>query len=48
VPGTPVSAELTSAIKGPVAFRIRGALIALRPQQAHLVRVEPLAAAAVN
>lgn len=44
VPGTPVTAELTSAIKGPVAFRIRGALIALRPQQARWVRVESRAA----
>jgi DtxR family transcriptional regulator, Mn-dependent transcriptional regulator len=40
VPGTPVAAELTGAIAGPVAYRIRGALIALRPQQAQLVRLE--------
>lgn len=41
VPGTAVAAELTSAIPGPVGYRVRGALIALRPQQAALVRIDP-------
>lgn len=40
VPGTPVRAELTSAIRGPVGYRVRGALIALRPQQAAFVRID--------
>ncbi len=40
VPGTLVAAELRSAGGGPTAYRIRGALIALRREQADLVQVE--------
>ena len=39
VPGTMISAELEGALKDPVAYRIRGALIALRKQQADMVYV---------
>ncbi len=40
VPGTVVEAELESSGGDPVAYRIRGALIALREDQARWVRVE--------
>jgi DtxR family Mn-dependent transcriptional regulator len=40
VPGTVVTSELQGAFKDPVAYRVRGALIALRKDQADLVRVE--------
>lgn len=39
VPGTTVTAELASAWGDPVAYRIRGALLALRREQADWVRV---------
>lgn len=42
VPGTRVVAELASPLGDPVAYRVRGATIALRQQQAQLVLVEPL------
>ena len=40
VPGTTVVAELVSAAGDPVAYRIRGALIALRREQASWIEVE--------
>ena len=40
VRGTRITAELQSAFGDPVAYRIRGALIALRGQQAAWVRIE--------
>jgi DtxR family Mn-dependent transcriptional regulator len=40
VPGTTVTAELSSAGGDPVAYRIRGALIALREEQARWVQVD--------
>lgn len=39
VPGTVVAAELISPSGDPIAYRIRGALIALRREQAQLIRV---------
>lgn len=39
VPGTPITRELTSAGGDPVAYRIRGALIALRGSQAGWIHV---------
>ena len=39
VPGTVVSAELKSASGNPTAYNIRGAMIALRKDQAHLVHI---------
>lgn len=44
VPGTEIEAELPSASGDPVAYRIRGALIALRRQQAQWIEVAPVAA----
>jgi len=43
VPGTEILAELESAGGDPMAYRIRGALIALREQQASWIEVEPIA-----
>jgi len=40
VPGTGIRAELRSTSGDPVAYRVRGALIALRREQASWVRVE--------
>ena len=40
VPGTMVEAELRSAGGDPVAFRVRGALIALRKDQAQWILVD--------
>jgi DtxR family Mn-dependent transcriptional regulator len=40
VPGTPITAELHSAAGDPVAYLIRGALIALRKDQASWIQVE--------
>jgi len=40
VPGTEVTAEMRSAMGEPMAFRVRGALIALRREQAAAVWVE--------
>jgi len=42
VPGTVVRAELNSAGGDPVAYRIRGAMIALRRDQADLIRIRSL------
>ena len=42
VPGTEITPELVSAAGDPVAYRIRGALIALRRTQASRIRVERL------
>jgi DtxR family Mn-dependent transcriptional regulator len=41
VPGTVVEAELRSPAGDPTAYRIRGAMIALRRSQADLIYVEP-------
>jgi DtxR family Mn-dependent transcriptional regulator len=40
VKGTEIGAELVSAAGDPVAYRIRGALIALRREQAEWIRIE--------
>ena len=45
VPGTPVEVEMRSMGGDPVAYRVRGALIALRAEQAGWIEVEPLPAA---
>ena len=45
VPGTAVTRELTSATGDPIAYRIRGALIALRRSQAEWIRVDRAGAA---
>jgi DtxR family Mn-dependent transcriptional regulator len=41
VPGSRVRAEMASPLGSPKAYRLRGALVALRPRQADLVVVEP-------
>jgi Fe2+ transport system protein FeoA len=47
LPGTPISAEMAGAGGDPVAYRVRGALVALRRTQADqiYVRAEQKAAA---
>jgi ferrous iron transport protein A len=44
VPGTLITIEYASPGGDPVAYRIRGALIALRRTQAELIQVETLPA----
>ncbi len=44
VPNTVVRAELQGVTRGPVAYRIREALIALRREQAEMVRIERVSA----
>lgn len=46
VPGTVVEAELRGAAGDPTAYRVRGAVIALRREQAENVRIERLATTA--
>jgi DtxR family Mn-dependent transcriptional regulator len=41
VPGTRVVAEFASPAGDPVAYRVRGALIALRTQQADMIHIQP-------
>jgi len=42
VPGTVIEVEMTSPLGDPTAYRVRGAQIALRREQARLVQVTPL------
>lgn len=42
VPGTMIEAEMRSPSGDPTAYRIRGALIALRREQAELINIAPL------
>lgn len=42
VPGTRITAELRSPLSDPVAYRVRGALIALRLSQAADIEVRPV------
>ncbi len=39
VPGTTIRAEMTSPLGDPIAFRVRGALVALRREQAALIHI---------
>jgi len=41
VPGTVVAAEMSSPLGDPVAYRVRGALVALRRAQAQQIHIEP-------
>jgi DtxR family Mn-dependent transcriptional regulator len=43
VPGTTIGVEMVSASGDPIAYRIRGAMIALRRDQAEWIYVEPAA-----
>jgi DtxR family Mn-dependent transcriptional regulator len=45
VPGTDIVAEFPAAGGDPIAYRIRGALIALRRQQAEWIEIESVSAA---
>lgn len=40
VPGTTIHAEMRSPMGDPIAYRVRGALIALRQEQARLIEVK--------
>lgn len=40
LPGTHLCAELRSPLGDPVAYRVRGALIALRREQAREIKIE--------
>jgi DtxR family Mn-dependent transcriptional regulator len=42
LPGTTITVELESAGRNPIAYRIRGAVIAFRKNQAELIRVRTL------
>ena len=42
VSGTVIEAEMTSPSGDPTAYKIRGALIALRREQAQLINITPL------
>jgi len=42
LPGTVIAAEMRSPSADPTAYRIRGALIALRREQAHLIHIRSL------
>jgi DtxR family Mn-dependent transcriptional regulator len=48
VPGTEVEAEMSSPGGDPIAYRVRGALIALRREQADLIHVAPVDAGATS
>jgi len=39
VPGTSVEVEMTSPLRDPVAYRVRGAVVALREEQARLIKI---------
>ena len=42
LPGTVIQAEMDSPSGDPTAYRIRGALIALRDDQADLIRIKSM------
>jgi DtxR family Mn-dependent transcriptional regulator len=42
IPGTMIKAEYSSSVGDPMAYRIRDALIALREEQANLIRIIPI------
>lgn len=48
IPGTEVEAELAGPSGDPTAYRVRGALIALRRSQAELIHVEPIESGGVR
>ena len=43
MPGTVITAEFQSPMNDPVAYRVRGALVALRHSQASQIRVRSIA-----
>jgi Fe2+ transport system protein FeoA len=44
VPGTTITAELSSVTGNPMAYRVRGTLVALRKEQAEQIVVSPVTA----
>ncbi|MBN1681057.1 MAG: ferrous iron transport protein A [Anaerolineae bacterium] len=46
IPGTTVTVEMTSPLGDPVAYRVRGALLALRQDQARLVSISDVSSEA--
>ncbi len=46
VPGTTVEVEMVSPAGDPTAYRLRGSVVALRREQARLIRIEPAGEAA--
>jgi Fe2+ transport system protein FeoA len=42
LPGTIITAEMVSPLGDPTAYRVRGAIIALRHEQAHEIQIENL------
>ncbi|MCX7852461.1 MAG: FeoA domain-containing protein [Caldilineales bacterium] len=48
LPGTVITAEMVSPSGDPTAYRVRGALIALRREQARLIYIRPSSAAAAG
>lgn len=46
LPGTIIHAEISSPFGDPIAYRIRGALVALRREQADLICIQPIEEAA--
>jgi DtxR family Mn-dependent transcriptional regulator len=44
VPGTPVEVDMVSPAGDPIAYRERGSVVALRREQADLIRVNSKAA----
>ena len=40
IPGTVISMEMTSASGDPIAYNIRGAVIALRKSQADMIQIK--------
>jgi DtxR family Mn-dependent transcriptional regulator len=47
-PGTVIECEYPSPMGEPTAYRVRGALIALRPEQGNQIEIEPLRAAGIG
>ncbi len=45
LPGTSIETLMSSPLGDPVAYRIRGAVVALRREQSRLIEVEDVAAA---
>jgi len=41
VPGTSIAAEMSSPAGDPVAYRVRGSLVALRREQAAQIQITP-------
>lgn len=47
VPGTRVEVEMTSPLRDPIAYRVRGSVVALRSEQARLIQIVRESAASI-